>query len=151
MQINLHSIGKQNSSHYGEYYLKLAKNYTKINEFYIFNNTIKKAQSTGEAQAKEAYYNAFYPKLKRPSLNIVLDEQGKTLNSLEFSKLIQNQPKINFFIGGAYGFNTSFINSCDNSISLSKLTYSKDLAYIVLCEQIYRALSIINNHPYHKI
>ena len=69
--------------------------------------------------------------------------------SLYFANLIANYQEVSFFIGGAYGFSSDFLRSL-KTLSLSPLTLSHKIAQIVLCEQIYRALSIMTNHPYHK-
>jgi 23S rRNA (pseudouridine1915-N3)-methyltransferase len=84
---------------------------------------------------------------------IALDSTGKQLDSMEWPKQLQTYSQsapIRFFIGGAYGLDTSLINQCKAIWSLGKLTMPHGLARVVLIEQLYRALSIINNHPYHK-
>jgi 23S rRNA (pseudouridine1915-N3)-methyltransferase len=57
---------------------------------------------------------------------------------------------IKFVVGGAYGFEDSFLKKSDAVISLGKLTMSHKIAKAVLLEQIYRGFSILSNHPYHK-
>ncbi len=150
MHINIYAISKSPDIPYKDKFLKLSSSYATINEHHILNNTIKKAQATSKLSAQSAYDSHFTPKLPQATLNIALDENGKMLDSISFANMLKDISKINFFIGGAYGFGNEFISKCHKSISLSPLTFSKDLAYIVLCEQVYRALSILNNHPYHK-
>jgi 23S rRNA (pseudouridine1915-N3)-methyltransferase len=91
----------------------------------------------------------FIPKMDT-GYNIALDVLGIQIDSFAFSKILENKTIINFYIGGAYGFNKEFLSLCDRVISLSNLTYAHKIANIVLCEQIFRGLCIINNHPYHK-
>jgi len=55
-----------------------------------------------------------------------------------------------FLIGGADGFGSGWRERCDTVLSLSPLTFSHRLARLVLVEQVYRALSIIHNRPYHR-
>jgi len=57
---------------------------------------------------------------------------------------------VKFFIGGAYGFEDEFLKQSNAVISLGKITMSHKIAKAVLLEQIYRAFSILSNHPYHK-
>lgn len=83
--------------------------------------------------------------------NIALSPSAKELDSMAFAELLQNKAQINFFIGGAFGLESEFVKRCDFAISLSRLTFSHQIARLVLCEQIYRAFSILNAHPYHKI
>ena len=113
----------------------------------IFNNDIAKAQKAEKKEAQASYTQAFSPFLSASSF--ALHPIGKMLDSLEFAKLLENKLEISFFIGGAYGFEESFL-SRTQPISLSPLTFAHKIAKIVLCEQIYRALSINANHPYHK-
>ena len=81
---------------------------------------------------------------------IALHPDGKKCDSLAFSKLLCDKIAIQFFIGGAFGFEESFVSRCDSVISLSELTMSHKIAKAVLLEQIYRAFTLLNNHPYHK-
>ena len=115
----------------------------------LFNKQISKAQTLGQKESEQAYNELFIPKLEK-GYNIALDVLGKKVDSFKFSKLIDGKVTINFFIGGAYGFNKEFLAKCDSVISLSELTFAHKIANIVLCEQIFRSLCILNNHPYHK-
>lgn len=96
------------------------------------------------------------PKLiSKDHFNIILDEKGIELASIEFSqllsKLLTNQNKdIAFFIGGATGIPKDAKEKGDYLLSLSKLTLPHEIARVVLLEQIYRAFTIINNEKYHK-
>ena len=126
----------------------MSSKYAKVEVFYIFNKDIAKAQTIGENESKEIYTKTYLPFLK--GYNIALDVLGKSVDSFSFSKLLEDKNEINFFIGGAYGFQREFLGKCDNVISLSNLTFAHKVATLVLSEQIFRSLSIINNHPYHK-
>lgn len=93
--------------------------------------------------------------ISKDHFNIILDEKGIELASIEFSqllsKLLTNQNKdIAFFIGGATGIPKDVKEKGDYLLSLSKLTLPHEIARVVLLEQIYRAFTIINNEKYHK-
>ena len=94
--------------------------------------------------------------IKKDDIVIALDERGRQLDSIEFSKIINNY-RINcsrdviFILGGADGLDQMVINRANLVLSLSKMTLPHLLARIVLIEQIYRAQTIINNHPYHRV
>ncbi|QKF72714.1 SPOUT methyltransferase [Aliarcobacter faecis] len=151
MKINIYSIVKPSSDDFDKLikdFIKMSSKYAKVEVFYIFNKEIAKAQAIGETEAKEIYTKTYLPYLK--GYNIALDVLGKSVDSFAFSKLLEDKNEINFFIGGAYGFEKSFLDKCDNIISLSNLTFAHKVATLVLSEQIFRALSIQNNHPYHK-
>jgi len=127
---------------------KMISKYSKLKYNSIFSNKITQAQDQTKELAQKSYEEAFTPYLK--GYNIALHPDAKEVDSFEFAKIFENNSHINFFIGGAYGFNKDFLKKCDRTISLSKLTLSHKIAKVVLYEQIYRAFTIINNHPYHK-
>ena len=83
---------------------------------------------------------------------ISLGEEGKSFNSKEFSSLLLNfnNQKITFFIGDSDGLSSQFKYNSDILLSLSPLTFPHELARLVLIEQIYRAVSITKNSPYHR-
>jgi len=131
-----------------EHYKKIAKPFAKIEMIDIFNNQIAKAQDSSPSLAQEEYAKALEPYLN--DYSVVLDPSSKEVDSFEFAKILQKNANITFFIGGAYGFNDKFIKNCNISVSFGKITISHKLVKVLLMEQIYRGLSIINNHPYHK-
>ncbi len=86
---------------------------------------------------------------------VALDEYGKQFSSIDFSKKIANfrddgHGKIAFLLGGADGHGQAVLERADLKLSLSKMTYPHQIARILLFEQIYRALTIMSNHPYHR-
>jgi len=127
----------------------MSSKYASIEVHSLFNKNIAKAQSLGEKESHKAYNELYIPKLSN-GYNIALDVLGKQVDSFKFSEILENKQTINFFIGGAYGFDRDFLKKCDTSISLSSLTFAHKIATTVLCEQVFRGLCILNNHPYHK-
>ena len=82
---------------------------------------------------------------------IALDEIGKQFTSLEFSSTLEKiQQPICFLIGGAYGLSTEVKAKANMLLSLSNMTMPHIIARVMLIEQIYRAYTISENHPYHK-
>ena len=85
---------------------------------------------------------------------ISLDENGSSCSSIDLSeklsKWMQNFPKVTFIIGGADGLDKKIIENSNWVWSLSKLTLPHNLVKIILVEQLYRASTILNNHPYHR-
>ena len=79
---------------------------------------------------------------------IVLDERGRDLTTVEFSKLLQSEAA--FIIGGADGLSDDTKKGADTLIRLSSLTLPHALAQVVLLEQIYRAATLLTGHPYHR-
>ena len=88
-----------------------------------------------------------------PDNFILLDEGGKELTSMEFSKLLKEEEAkgndIIFVIGGPFGVNKQWKERAKEIISLSKMTLQHQIALILLVEQIYRGFTIISGHPYH--
>ncbi len=79
---------------------------------------------------------------------IVLDERGGQLTSREFAGLVEKNNYLVFFIGGKEGMEEEIRKMGDLVLSLSSLTFSHQLARIILLEQIYRAFCILHHHPY---
>ena len=127
----------------------MSSRFAKIEVHSLFNKQISKAQTIGEIESQKAYNELYIPKLST-GYNIALDVLGKQIDSFEFSTLLEDKTTINFFIGGAYGFDREFLAKCDKIVSLSQLTMAHKIANLVLCEQVFRSLCILNNHPYHK-
>ena len=87
-------------------------------------------------------------------LLILLDEHGTEFSSVAFSKWIEKKMiagtrQLIFVIGGPYGFSNIVYQRSDIKISMSKLTFSHQMARMIFVEQIYRAMTIIKNEPYH--
>ena len=90
----------------------------------------------------------------KPNNNIIicLSEEGEQFNSVELCSLLLNfkNKKINFLIGDTDGISLDIKKNSDLILSLSPLTFPHELARLILIEQIYRAVSISNNSPYHR-
>ena len=83
---------------------------------------------------------------------ICLSEEGKQFSSVELCSLLLNfnNKKINFLIGDTDGISSDIKKNSDLILSLSPLTFPHELARLILIEQIYRAVSISKNSPYHR-
>ena len=85
---------------------------------------------------------------------IVLDERGQELTSVGLAGLIEqwraDGDDVAFLIGGADGLDAGLKREADMRLRLSSLTLPHALVRVVLAEQIYRAWSITQNHPYHR-
>lgn len=88
---------------------------------------------------------------KNKSFVFVLGEEGREYDSFSFARRIRLiNSKITFVIGGAYGLSDEIKKGADEIFSLSRLTFTHEIARMLLMEQIYRAISIIQNKSYHK-
>ena len=132
-----------------EHYKKISKPFAKVEVIEVFDKEIAKAQDISPEAAQKSYTKAL-EKYMESSINIALDPSSKEVDSHEFANLLKDSAQINLFIGGAYGFERDFLNKCNKAISFGKITLSHKLVKVVLMEQIFRGLTINNNHPYHK-
>lgn len=86
---------------------------------------------------------------------VLLDEKGKEFRSVEFADFLQQRmnssvKNLVFIVGGPYGFSEKLHKRANSKISLSKMTFSHQIVRLLFMEQLYRALTIIRNEPYHN-
>ena len=111
-----------------------------------------------QKKVKKNLYEKEYKKavslIKPQSYVVALDEQGKNQNSYKFSEKIEyvseNFVNLYFIIGGPDGLTEYIKKEASEIMSLSSLTFPYHLAKVILSEQIYRSICIMNNHPYHR-
>lgn len=93
-------------------------------------------------------------KIPKDSYIVSWDIKGKNINSIELSEIFNHAMvdnlKICFVIGGSFGLSDEILRISDKTLSASSFTFPHRLFRIILVEQIYRAMSIINKSPYHK-
>ena len=85
---------------------------------------------------------------------IVLDEKGDDLTTLKLAGRLEQWQADGrdaaLLIGGADGLDEEFKQQADDKLRLSSLTLPHGMARLLLCEQLYRAVSVLKNHPYHR-
>jgi len=93
-------------------------------------------------------------KLAPGSFNIALDEHGKQWSSIEWSQQLTHwmfeYPRVNLVIGGPDGLAEDCRAACSQTIALGRMTMPHALVRVVLVEQLYRAWTLIQGHPYHR-
>ena len=115
---------------------------------------VRNTRSLSEAQQKRAEGEAIL-RLLQPSDHVVLmDERGREYTSEEWAAWMQKRmaagsKRLVFVIGGPYGFSQEVYDRADGLVALSKMTFSHQIVRAIFAEQLYRALTIINNEPYH--
>jgi 23S rRNA (pseudouridine1915-N3)-methyltransferase len=86
---------------------------------------------------------------------VALDERGKDVTTIQLSQLLsqwqQDGRDVTFVIGGADGLDAGFKASADMLVRISSLTLPHGMVRVLLAEQLYRAWSITQNHPYHRV
>ncbi|MDR4988333.1 MAG: 23S rRNA (pseudouridine(1915)-N(3))-methyltransferase RlmH [Bacteroidales bacterium] len=86
---------------------------------------------------------------------VLLDEKGVGLTSEGFARFLQERMNrsaraLLFVVGGPWGFSKEVKNRADMLLSLSPMTFTHQMIRLIFTEQLYRAFTIINNHPYHN-
>jgi 23S rRNA (pseudouridine1915-N3)-methyltransferase len=95
------------------------------------------------------------PPLSSGSVTIILDEKGEQLGSLAFAHKLERWRdngvrEARFLVGGADGFGEAERANADLLLAFGKATWPHLLARAMLAEQLFRATSILANHPYHR-
>jgi 23S rRNA (pseudouridine1915-N3)-methyltransferase len=105
------------------------------------------------ARAKEG--QRILQRLKPGDFVVALDERGKNWSSIELSREVErwqnHQPSVALVIGGPEGLSDEVSQRADQSWSLSAMTFPHGLARVIVVEQLYRAWTILQGHPYHKV
>jgi 23S rRNA (pseudouridine1915-N3)-methyltransferase len=85
---------------------------------------------------------------------VVLDERGDDLTTLKLAQRLEEWMREGgdtaLIIGGADGIDEELKRKAHDTIRLSSLTLPHAMARLILCEQLYRAVSVVKNHPYHR-
>lgn len=156
MKIKLLQIGKTQPEYLVE---GVALFENRIRNYIGFSSEIipalKLPGSAGPELIKQKEGELILSKLKSDDRMILLDEKGKMFGSVEFADFLQKQMnqgirQIVFVIGGAYGFSAEVYEKAAFKISLSPMTFSHQMIRLLFLEQLYRAMTIQNNHPYHN-
>ena len=96
----------------------------------------------------------FFASLKPDEMTAALDENGKSFKSTEFAahlgELRTVYRQLYLFLGEAEGHSDTVLENVREKWSLSPMTMSYEVTLVMVCEQLYRALTILTGHPYHK-
>jgi len=113
-----------------------------------------KAPNKPVSQIKSDEATKFAEYIPRDAFVIMLDERGVDFGSLKLAAKLDSISLTNshicFIIGGADGLDDQFKTRANMLIKLSSLTFPHALVRVILLEQIYRVISILENHPYHR-
>lgn len=124
-----------------------------LSQFDISESTESRAGSSARRKAEEAA--VLLSAAPEGSIRIALDERGKSTDSERFAADIGSwrdagRAQLVFFIGGADGLDPELVSNADTILSFSPLTWPHQLVRIMLAEQLYRAVTILSGHPYHR-
>lgn len=159
MKIRIYAIGKikENYLKLGiDDYLKKIKPYSQIEIVEVNDEPIPNNPNNSEIEiAKNKEGEKVLQLIKPGEYLIGLDLGKKELESPAFAEYLNKKMEIagasiSFVIGGSYGLSDELKNRCNDSISLSKMTFLHQMTRLILLEQIYRAFKILRNETYHK-
>ena len=131
---------------------------SRVNRYVGFDiisiSDLKSTRGLTEMQQKEKEGEMLLASLTPSDTVILLDEKGREFTSREFadfqtSMMNRGVKRLVYVIGGPYGFSQKVYDRADGKISLSRMTFSHEMARLFFCEQLYRAMTILRGEPYH--
>ena len=159
MNVKILCVGKIKEKFYrdaiDEYVKRLSK-YCSVSVIEVSDEkTSENASDTEISIVKDKEGDRLLKHINERDYVIALAILGKQMDSVAFSKFIedlgiQGKSTLVFVIGGSLGLSDSVLKRADYQISFSKMTFPHQLMRVILSEQIYRAMRIMKNEPYHK-
>jgi len=159
MNVKILTVGKIKE----KYYRDAISEYSKRLSKYCNLEVIEVSDEKTTENASEVEINIIKDKegerllkhIKDKDFVIALAILGTSYDSVSFSKYIERlgingNSSIVFVIGGSLGLSDAVLKRSNAQISFSKMTFPHQLMRVILLEQIYRAMRIMNNEPYHK-
>lgn len=155
MTIKLIVVGKTDH----QAILTLIEEYSKRLNFYLkfeleIIPDLRNTKSLSEVLQKEKEGELILKNVIPSDDLILLDERGKSYTSVDFSDFLQKKmnsglKQLIFVIGGPYGFSEQVYSRANGKLSISKMTFSHQMIRPFFIEQLYRAMTILRNEPYH--
>ncbi len=149
MKIKVAWIGKTKEPAIGaltDEYLKRISRYAEVAGVALKDEAAILSLANGERQKKRS-------QKKDKHKLVLLDSRGKQFSSEELAEFLEreqlNATPLLFAIGGSDGFSEEARRNAGFMLSLGKMTLPHELARVILVEQLYRAFTILKNHPYH--
>lgn len=159
MKIKIYCIGKLKEKYFVDAqkeYLKRLDRFAKLEIIELNDLPIPfNASAKEEEILKEKEFDLLLSKIDKSSYVIALDLDGKSYDSVEFSKKIDSLmnnsiTNISFVIGGSLGFSKRINEISKDKLKLSNMTFTHQMTRIILLEQVYRSFKILKNETYHK-
>lgn len=117
-------------------------------------NAAQRTKTNSAEKCMQQERNAILDAHNKDHVLIALDEHGKSVGSTELASMLnqwqEEARNVDLVIGGADGLHKDIKQTADKLISLSNLTLPHAMVRVLLAEQLYRAWTITQNHPYHR-
>ncbi len=155
MEIELITVGKTGIGFVKE---GIAEYAGRLRHYIPFSMTelpdVRKGKNLTVEQQKKAEGDAILSRVSTSDFVILLDEKGKEYTSMEFAAYIEKQmasgkKRTVFVVGGPYGFSPEVYARANAKLSLSRMTFNHEMVRMFFVEQIYRAMTILRDEPYH--
>ena len=159
MQISILTVGRMKSGAERELYQKYADRVGKAGKPFHLSDLklveISESKSADRNQRMDDEASQLRLSAGVDAQIILLDERGKDISSREFASLLmqyrdEGATKLCFAIGGPDGHGEAMKKASTKSIRLGAMTWPHQIVRILLIEQIYRAITILSGHPYHR-
>ncbi|RYD79428.1 MAG: 23S rRNA (pseudouridine(1915)-N(3))-methyltransferase RlmH [Sphingobacteriales bacterium] len=155
MKVAFWAIGKTDEKYLLEGIEKYTKRLGNYLSFEYKELYIRQSQKIpSPLQHKQTERDELLKIIKPTDFLILLDEAGKEFNSVGFANFLQKKfndvsGNMIFLIGGAYGFHDDIYARANAKIALSQMTFTHQMVRLIFLEQLYRAMTILKNEPYH--
>ena len=159
MNLYIYAVGKLSESWWRDAaaeYMKRCGRWCRMTMTELPESRLPKSPTPGDiAKAVSEEGAAMLAKLPEKAYVIGLFIDGKQMSSEQLAKIFDTamsagKSDIVFLIGGSHGMSREVENACDLTLSFSRMTFPHQLARVMLCEQIYRAFTILGRQEYHK-
>jgi 23S rRNA (pseudouridine1915-N3)-methyltransferase len=155
MQINIIAIGKKMPAWIEEGFLEYSKRMPKELNINLIELPLAKSSSkTSPEQLMDQEGKAILAAIPEKNNIIALDVKGKSFSTEQLAHQLQlwreNSRDISIIIGGPNGLSKEVLAAAETKWSLSTLTFPHPLVRVILAEQLYRAISYLAGHPYHR-
>ena len=154
MQWHIHALdnGLEDWVDHGvEFYIKRFRHPFEVN---VFSYPLPKKKRLPSINTLEAESQILLQPLQKQDFVVCLDEHGSSFSSIELATKISqwhhNAHRICFLLGGPDGNHHDTKTRANMKLSLSRMTMPHGLARLVLIEQLYRAMTLMCHHPYHR-
>lgn len=152
--LTLAAVGRLRERHWlaaQDEYIQRLDRYTDFKLVEV-RDAVGKALPDAVAMAREG--EQLLAAVPRGARAILMSAEGREMTSVDLANYLQNQLEIHgelaFLIGGPLGFDPAVTSAAHDRLSLSRLTFTHEIARVILLEQLYRAFTILHGEPYHK-
>jgi len=148
MKIRVITVGRISSwaREAERHFKKMLSRFSKIEVLHLKSGGDLNRENPGEVRSREGKR---ITKVKK-GFSIALDVRGKRMSTDEFTRFLENLlgKEVSFIIGGAAGLSDEVLSSVDLKISLSEMTLSHEVAFVLLLEQLFRAFKRMKGEKY---